>query len=400
MTPINSIYNSTGVQKSVFQTPKNSNESSTVTNLIVQPNVSFKGTEALAAYNYSLVHKDELFNLPVIKPLDIPTNPNEIQGEKVYNSDGELVRIINENADQKETYYFRNNELHYYLKDEKDSQRKWEMFFDDGKFEGVSKIEPDGTDYSTWYSDGQPSQISKYKYYSDNNSEEMEYLPEYKEYSVSKLYTKNGKTYSSFAHYNDKKECIYASETNNTGKYSDLRFKNGKPYVIETNESKALPLAKDKDDLDLTNLNPSPFYNIDLDKIKSLEGERKYYSNGELEKIITPNGEVYTFEPEGILSTIESPDKEIVFGYTYKTGKITNHNVTEKLPDGSSKKTQYGNTPDEGFDVWYRNGNFSKHACYNEQKNITSYTEFINNESVKSRDYDDDGNLIYFSDEE
>ena len=75
----------------------------------------------------------------------------------------------------------------YYLKDEKDSQRKWEMFFDGGKFEGVSKIEPDGTDYSTWYSDGQPSQISKYKYYSDNNSEEMEYLPEYKEYSVSKV---------------------------------------------------------------------------------------------------------------------------------------------------------------------------------------------------------------------
>ena len=53
-------------------------------NPIQQPNVNFKGTEALAAYNYSLVNKNEIFNLPIIKPLDIQTNPSEIKGEKIY----------------------------------------------------------------------------------------------------------------------------------------------------------------------------------------------------------------------------------------------------------------------------------------------------------------------------
>ena len=129
----------------------------------IPQSVSFKGTEALAAYNYSLANKDELFNLPIIKPLNIPTKVEDIKGEKIYNSDGELVRIINDNT----TYYFRNNKLNYSLTKEKNSDIKWEMFFDDnGKINGVSKNLPDGTEYSTWYKNDEPVQIWKIKHFS------------------------------------------------------------------------------------------------------------------------------------------------------------------------------------------------------------------------------------------
>lgn len=368
-------------------------------NPIEHTNVNFKGTEALAAYNYSLVNKDELFNLPIIKPLDIPTDPDNISGEKIYNSAGELVRIIKDNDNQKETYYFRNSKLHYYLRDEKDSKIQWEMFFEDGNVYGVSKILQDGIDYSTWYRNGQPIQISKYKYYSDWNSEEIKYYPETEEYFVSKLYTKNGKAYSSFAIYNNKKECISADETNNNGKFTCLKFKDGIPYAIKTKETKAIAATINNNDIDLTNLDPSPFYKVDLEQIKTLEGKRTYYSNGELEKIITSNGNIYIFEPEGFLSKITSENKEIQFGYVYKTGSNGSHHIIEKLANGATKKTQYGKTPQEGFDVWYEQGNFSKSVGYNENKNIVSYSEYIDDNSIKSRDYDSQGNLIRIWDE-
>lgn len=368
---------------------------------IEHTNVNFKGTEALAAYNYSLVNKDELFNLPIIKPLDIPTDPDNISGEKIYNSAGELVRIIKDNDNQKETYYFRNNQLHYYLKDEKDSKIQWEMYFDNGKFEGISKNLPNKIEYSTWYENGEPVQVDKYKVHSDwNNYEHLLYLPKEKEYSISKYYTKNGQHYSSFVNYDENKKCINAHESRGLhDKHTDLHFKDGVPYDITTTESKALSNTIGKDDIDLSNLTPSPFYNVDLDKIKNLEGEKKYYSNGRLEQIITPEGDIYKFEPEGFLSDIKSKDKEIQFHYQYKTGPEGSHNIIEKLANGAIRKTQYGKTSQEGFDVWYEKGNFSKHVAYNEQKNIVDYSEYIDNKSIKSRDYDSQGNLIRVWDE-
>ena len=399
---INSIHDVNYLQAPTFKAKGVGDNSSDVTNPIQTPSVSFKGTEALAAYNYSLVNKDEIFNLPIIKPLDIPTNPKEIKGKKIYNSNGELVRIIKDNDNQKETYYFRNNQLHYYLKDEKDSKIQWEMYFDNGKFEGISKNLPNKIEYSTWYENGEPVQVDKYKVHSDwNNYEHLLYLPKEKEYSISKYYTKNGHHYSSFVNYDENKKCIDAHESRGMhDKHTNLHFKDGAPYEMTTTESKALSNTLGKDDIDLSNLTPSPFYNVDLDNIKNLEGEKKYYSNGQLEQIITPEGVIYNFEPEGFLSNIKSKNKEIQFHYEYKTGPDGSHNVIEKLANGGTKKTQYGKTPQEGFDVWYKKGNYSKHVAYNEQKSMVDYSEYIDNKSVKGRDYDSQGNLIRVWDEE
>ena len=377
---------------------KNNNN---LTNPIQQNNsisskVSFKGTEALAAYNYSLVNKNEIFNLPIIKPLNIPTKIEDIQGEKIYNSDNELVRIMNDNT----TYYFRDNKLHYSLTKEKDSNIKWAMWFDGNNID-VEKILPDGTEYSTFYENGKPIQVTKYKMFSKGNEIVIDYLPKEKAYSIQKRYTENGKNYSSFARYDENKKCTEAFESEGMhDEMTDLYFVDGEPYSKTTSKSKSIDSSVGKDDIDLTNLEPSQFYHIDMDKINAIEGERKYYSNGKLEKIISNDGSIYTFLPEGILATIESKNKKIEFGYQYKDNKIHGHNITEIMPDGGIKKTQYGDSPNDGFDIWYENAGTEKHVIYNNKGNIVSYSNKQEGQKEISRDYDNDGNLIRCWDEE
>ena len=389
---INPIYNNSFY---VLSNIKKSEKVSNPVQSIVAPNVSFKGTEALAAYNYALVNKNELFNLPVVKPLDIPTKIEDIKGEKIYNSDGKIVRIISNDNNKQTTYYFRDDKLHYSLTKEKDSDNKWEMYYDNGKIEGVSKILPDGIEYTTWYENNKPVQIWKIKQFSEGNELQLEYLPKDKTYNVSKWYKKNEKNYSSFAEFDENKKCISAHETENLfDETTDLNLKDGEPYSIITEKSKIIASNVGKSDIDLKNLEPSPFYNIDMDKINLIEGERRYYSNGKLEKILSENGDIYTFEPEGTLASIKNKTREIEFIYNYKDGIIHGQHIEEKMPDGGIKTTQYGNNAREGFDVWYENTGVEKHVIYNDKGNRVSYSNRQEGKKEISRDYDENGNLI------
>ena len=388
---INPIYNNSFY---VLSNTKKSEKASNPVQSVISPKVSFKGTEALAAYNYALVNKNELFNLPVIKPLDIPTKIEDIKGEKIYNSDGKIVRIISDDNKKQTTYYFRDNKLHYSLTKEKDSDIKWTMWFD-GQSMGAIKILPDGTEYSTYYENNKPVQICKIKQFSEGNELQLEYLPKDKIYNVSKWYKENGKNYSSFAEFDENKKCISAHETENLfDETTDLNLKDGEPYSITTEKSKIIASNVGKSDIDLKNLEPSPFYNIDMDKINLIEGERRYYSNGKLEKILSENGDIYTFEPEGTLASIKNKTREIEFIYNYKDGIIHGQHIEEKMPDGGIKTTQYMSNSKEGFDVWYENNGIEKNVVYNSKGNIVSYSNRQEGKKEISREYDDNGNLL------
>ena len=86
MTSINPTYN-VNYLSGIKPKTKSSVTQSVSNPLPPQPNVSFRGTEALAAYNYNLVNKNKDFDkIPTLKPLEIPKNVEEIEGEKIYNS--------------------------------------------------------------------------------------------------------------------------------------------------------------------------------------------------------------------------------------------------------------------------------------------------------------------------
>ena len=100
MTSINSSYNINPLNNVNFRTK--TSETQTVSNpLPHQPNVSFRGTEALAAYNYNLINKNNDFNdIRTIEPIETPNDVTKIGGNAIYNSKGELV-IVEKNIGEK-----------------------------------------------------------------------------------------------------------------------------------------------------------------------------------------------------------------------------------------------------------------------------------------------------------
>ena len=71
---------------------------------IEHTNVNFKGTEALAAYNYNLVNKNNDFNIPILPLIPVPNNIEDVVGEKVYTPDGKLDYIVQDNGKHKIIY--------------------------------------------------------------------------------------------------------------------------------------------------------------------------------------------------------------------------------------------------------------------------------------------------------
>lgn len=93
---INNFYLPTFKQKEVNK--------NIATNPIQQSNVNFKGTEALAAYNYNLVNKNNDFNIPNLPLIPVPNNIEDVIGEKVFTPDGKLNFIIQDNGKHKIIY--------------------------------------------------------------------------------------------------------------------------------------------------------------------------------------------------------------------------------------------------------------------------------------------------------
>lgn len=103
MTSINPIYNMHYVQTPTFNA-NGGNEPVFVSNSIIHSNVSLRGTEALASYNYNLVNRNNDFNIPTLPMISVPNNIADVAGEKVYSSDGKLDYIIQDNGKYKIVY--------------------------------------------------------------------------------------------------------------------------------------------------------------------------------------------------------------------------------------------------------------------------------------------------------
>ena len=139
MTSINPIYNNTNIYAPAFKA-KSENNPASVSNLIPQANVSFKGTEALAAYNYAKINQNKAFDLPTLKLFDVPIDINKIKGKRITNSAGKLINIIDEDDKQKTKYYIKDNKVITVSRLEKDTGVLWNQQFD-----MITKKFPDGT---------------------------------------------------------------------------------------------------------------------------------------------------------------------------------------------------------------------------------------------------------------
>ena len=92
------------------------------TNSVVSKPVEFQnknlnGLEALGNYNSTLAMQTPDFNIPILKPVEIPRDINNIKGERIYSSDGKLVQIVDEDADFKKVYLPMEHGISYSIID-------------------------------------------------------------------------------------------------------------------------------------------------------------------------------------------------------------------------------------------------------------------------------------------
>ena len=84
------------------------------------------GLDALGNYNSTLATQTPNFEIPILKPVEIPRDMNNIKGERIYSSDGKLVQIIDEDAEIKKVYKPMENGISYSVIDKNVNK---EIFF-------------------------------------------------------------------------------------------------------------------------------------------------------------------------------------------------------------------------------------------------------------------------------
>lgn len=262
---------------------------------------------------------------------------------------------------------------------------------------------PNGKIFSTDYKNNIPVQIDEY-FYSKYKDQTITYLPNEDEYSVQQHFKSENGNVSRFLDFDKDGKCKSAFEsTDGETRRTEIKLIDGVPYSVHKSTDEVIENNIKIDDVDLTNLQPEPYYDIDYNKILNMEGKKEYYSNGKIEKIITNDGNIYNFNLSGELTDVKNKDYSIQITTKEETVCCNfepDHQRIEKVLDNGGKIiTQYSHDEDSLLaEVFYKNPRTkeNKQAFYKDGK-LISYSDFNNNFSF---DYDENGNLRDLSKEE
>lgn len=151
-----------------------------------------------------------------------------------------------------------------------------------------------------------------------------------------------------------------------------VKYKNGIPVKIETpndsfTQDAAQVPANDR------RIVPSQPFIMGYDP-KTVQGEKKYYSNGQLESIETKTAEgtvKHIFDVGGNLETVIYPDKKIEFN-----GINNSYGVTEKLDNDNTKCTTFMQNGETY--VYIENQKTEDHtsACYSKEGRLNHYCTY------------------------
>ena len=339
---------------------------------------NLKGIDALASYNLSVLKTPE--KLDDIQPIELIFNPeDEIEGEKIYTSDGKLHAIIKEDENTKKIY-IPNEEnadlvatVQIVDKNTGKVIKEQHNDIEDGEYEG-----------SAWIGEYSPVDEKLVRSTGYDKNKNVEFATRFE-------HPKEGQTVSisndvadkeySVNYYNDKydlyvvldknKQPVYYRESKdvNSIKHVDnyAHFYNGSLYYVQKNESTIVPNALGREKLDNPELRPTPKYVSQID-LKGQEGEKSYYSNGAIEKNVINNGEINAFfDLYGNLEKVKTGNKEILFDIE---GSQT---IIEDLGEDKTKTTEYYNSG--CGDVCVRTKDSFSEIFFDENKRPRSYYE-------------------------
>ena len=341
-----------------------------------EQNVSMKGTEALASYNLSILkHPEKLDN---IEPLELIFNPQEeIEGERIYTSEGKLRAIVKEDENTK-TIYTPDEENENLIASaeviDKNTQQvlmKQTNYIEDGQYDGsswVSKYADGRLVQDSSYQNGELTEASINKIVKNNQELSVSKNIEDKEYRIYIDDEKNGRYIYTTLDEN-KQPKSYEEYKSSSVKEAELnvKFYNGSLISVEKSEKRIIPNQLGREKLNNPELLPAPKYKHGID-LKGQKGEISYYSNGAIEKNVINNDETTAyFDINGNLEKVKEGNKEFNF---YPSGT---QEIIEDLGDGKKKITAYYN--DGSGKVEIRNKDSYTKIYFEENKRPRSYYE-------------------------
>ena len=374
------------------------NEETVTKPVDINQDADLKGIEALAVYNAPLLKNPEKLDIePLVPTLIMPEDFENIEGEKIYTSEGKLHSIVQEDENTKTVLKpAEENEKMISLiitTDKKTGKviNEQKNFIKDDKYDEIyiNEYSPEtGKEIAdTCYIDGKPRNASKTVYKPNNEMVIVNKNFEDNEFSVSKYSKKPDE--SIYVIFDKNKQLKSASEY----KKSDLKqsgidvdFYNGGMIAIRRYEEVTVPNNFGADKLNNSDLVPAESYKLDFDA-KGLDGAKTHYSNGAIEtNSFERNGEKVKayFEPDGSLSRLELADRTISFDGD-------NQEIKENIEDNKVKIT---NLYDDGAKaVRVEKDKEFKEASFGKNGKPDSYSE-----GIIEDDGEDDSTLsLYFN---
>ncbi len=344
-------------------------------------NATLNGANALASYNSAMINKPEKFDIPLLKPLQMPKAVDSIDGERIYNSAGKLQCVVKEVGDKKYVY---SNETYDYpeinnikIYDKKTGNKIFEQ--SEFLYENETNNEAENICWINEYSPitGSEMAASEYKngkpVYKDTSTHHPDGTTEYKAYD----FDKQEYCHSYFKPYDSQEslslEKIYDAKGNLIREYysgirsdrtfdGEIKYENGKVVSRETSESQAEQIPEAQRYINNPELKPAECPEF-MTSIENIEGEKTYYSNGMLESVKTPDGKIYEISLDGNRITLHDKNKSIEFN---NIKEIRNKFciIREDFGDVSKRTSYCGENCDEISSISYGKGNIEKRITF------------------------------------
>ncbi len=355
------------------------------------------GMEALAIYNAPLLKNPEKLDVEPLTPMLIMQGDSDnLEGEKIYTSEGKLHSVVQEDENTKTVLRpDKENEGMFssiVTIDKKTGKiiKEQENLIRDGKYDEIyiNEYSPETGKViaDTCYIEGKLNSASKTIHKPNQDFVVVRRNYEDNEYSVSK-YSKN-KDNSIRVIFDRNKQLKAARESKNVDLKAsgiDVDFYNGGMISVHRYEEITVPNNFGVEKLNDKDLVPAETYKLDFDA-KGLDGEKTYYSNGAIEtNSFERNGEKIKayFEPDGKLAKLELSDKKFVsfdedvleIKENLDNGKVK---ITTLCDDGSKsvrveneKEYKEANFAKSGKPSSYREGTIDENG--EDNKNLSLY---------------------------
>lgn len=369
MIRVNGLSTLNFVSRPAFRSEENAPE--TVKKLS-EEKANLTGTEALASYNLAIMNNAE--KLDQINPLELIFKPEEeVEGEKIYTSEGKLHSIVKEDENIK-TIYTPSKEdedlidtVQMIDKKANKIMKEQSNYIEDGKYNGawIGEYSPNDGKlmHSTIYDkDGNVERATLFNHPKKDQTLMISRDVSENEYNMS-FYSDKRDMYMTL---DQDKNLVHLSDSKKVNNFkhkdTDIYFYNGTAYSIYDSEHVVIPNAFGHEKLHNPELVPAERYIPEID-LKGQEGEKSYYSNGAIEKNVIGDTTAY-FDINGNLERVQKGNKEI-------TIEGDEQAIVENLGDGKTRTTEL-----------YNNGTGNVKISTKE-----SYSEIYFDENKRPRDY-------------